>query len=133
MNTLQVRYFQQILTWGMSFFHEQLINITRRYLLCSSWMSFSCRGRHSSPGSALSCGHSFAGSKLQFASVTYVSEQTLLCIPSDGIKLQSYSLNEARAMYIWTQNLPNIGLKGFSPIVHSLQSVYGYNKTTSGK
>ena len=46
-------------------------------------------GCHSSAGSALSCGREFAGSNLQFAFVTSVSEQTLFCIPSDGIKLQS--------------------------------------------
>ena len=40
-------------------------------------------------GSALSCGREFAGSKLQFAFETSVSEQTLICIPSDSIKLQS--------------------------------------------
>ena len=49
----------------------------------------SLRGCHSSAGSALSCGREFAGSNLQFAFVTSVSEQTLFCIPTDGIKLQS--------------------------------------------
>ena len=46
------------------------------------------RGRHSSAGSALSCGREIAGSKLRSASKTIVSELAL-CIPSDGIKLQS--------------------------------------------
>ena len=41
---------------------------------------------HSSAGNALSCGRKFAGSKLQFVSVTSDSEQTLFCIPSDGFQ-----------------------------------------------
>ena len=38
---------------------------------------------------ALRCSREFTGSKLQFAFVTSVAEQTFFCIPSDGIKLQS--------------------------------------------
>ena len=45
-------------------------------------------GRHSSAGSALSCGHEIEGSNLRSASKTIVLELAL-CIPSDGIKLQS--------------------------------------------
>ena len=41
-------------------------------------------GRHSSAGSALSCGREIAGSKLRSASKTKVSELAL-CIPFDGI------------------------------------------------